>query len=122
MTHLLSLVLHFLDFLHGDRPADLYLHLVLQLPLLVERAPIVGVVVFVALPVQQVQEDVAEVGVVWLVLELKCSAVVEVYGEFYGQMAALYFYGDGHLLLHDFLVFLHFVVSTYSLPRQVALH
>jgi len=97
-----------------DWSAYLYFDFVaLQLPLFVEVAPIVAVVVFQAFPFHQIKEEITQVGVVGLIFEFEGSTVVQVDGKFYWEMSALNLNWNGHLLLHNLLVLLHLVVGLY---------
>ena len=72
------------------------------------------------LAAEQVAEELAQVGVVGLVVEAQGAGVVEVDGEFVGEAAAEDFGGCGHLLLHDAVVFLLLGGCLQALPGERA--
>lgn len=80
--------------------------------------PVEDVVVLEGLADEQVTEDLAEVGVVGLVVEAQGTGVVEVDGEFVGVATAQDLGGGGHLLLHDTVVLLLLGGGLESLPGE----
>ena len=82
--------------------------------------PVEDVVVLERFTDEQVTEDLAEVGVVGLVVEAQRTSVVEVDGEFVGVAPAQDLGGGGHLLLHDTVVLLLLGSSLQSLPGERA--
>jgi hypothetical protein len=82
--------------------------------------PVKDVVVLEALADEEITEDLAEVGVVGLVVEAEGTRVVEVDGELVGEAAAEDLGRCGHLLLHDAVVLLLLGRSLESLPWQGA--
>lgn len=82
--------------------------------------PVKDVVVLEGLAHEQVAEDLAEVGVVGLVVESEGAGVVQVDGEFVGEATAKNFSRSGHLLLHNTVVFLLLGSSFQSLPGKRA--
>lgn len=69
-------------------------------------------------PGEQVAEELAQVGVVRLVVEAQGAAVLEVGGEFHGEALAEHLDGRGHLLLADLLVLLLLGGGLEALPGQ----
>lgn len=82
--------------------------------------PIEDVVVLEALTDEEIAEDLAEVGVVGLVVEAEGTSVVQVDGELVGEAAAQDFGGSGHLLLHDAVVLLLLGRRLQTLPGERA--
>jgi hypothetical protein len=81
-------------------------------------SPVEDIVVLEALADKEITEDLAEVGVVRLVIEAEGSGVVEIDGELVGEPAAENLGGGGHLLLHDAVVLLLLGSSLQSLPGE----
>ncbi len=67
---------------------------------------------------KQVAEELAQVGVVGLVVEAQGAAVLEVGGELHGEALAEHLDGRGHLLLADLLVLLLLRSRLQPLPGQ----
>ena len=88
--------------------------------LVLVHGPIENVVVLESLADKEITEDLAEVGVVWLVVEAKGTGVVEVDGELIWESTAEDLGWSGHLLLHDAVVLLLLGGSLESLPREGA--
>ena len=92
----------------------------LRVLLVFVHRPVENVVVLEAFADEEVAEDLAEVGVVWLVVEAETAGVVEVDGELVREAAAEDFGGGGHLLLHDAVVLLLLGGCLETLPWQRA--
>lgn len=88
--------------------------------LVLVHGPVKDVVVLEALADEQITEDLAEVGVVRLVVETEGASVVEVDGELVGEAAAEDLGGGCHLLLHDAVVLLLLGSRLKALPREAA--
>lgn len=82
--------------------------------------PVEHVIVLVGLADEQVAEDLAEVGVVRLVIKTQGASVVEVDGELVGESTAEDLGGRGHLLFHDAVIFLLLGGRLQPLPRESA--
>lgn len=81
-------------------------------------SPVENVVVLERLANEEIAEDLAEVGVVGLVVEAKGAGVVEVDSELVGESTAEDLGGGGHLLLHDTVVLLLLSSSLQTLPGE----
>mmetsp|Transcript_34126 Transcript_34126/g.77870 ORF Transcript_34126/g.77870 Transcript_34126/m.77870 type:complete len:229 (-) Transcript_34126:419-1105(-) len=90
------------------------------LRLVVQDSPVEHKVILVTFTEEQVFQQPAQVGIVWTVLKAQASTVVEVGHELSRKVLAQHFYGCGHLLLHDLLVFFLLGVGLQALPRQAA--
>jgi hypothetical protein len=88
--------------------------------LVLVHSPVEDVVVLEALADKEITEDLAEVGVVGLIVEAKRAGVVEVDGELIGEATAEDLGGCGHLLLHDAVVLLLLGRRLQALPRETA--
>jgi hypothetical protein len=88
--------------------------------LVLVHSPVEDVVVLEALTDEEITEDLAEVGVVGLVVEAERAGVVEVDGELVGEATAEDLGGSGHLLLHDAVVLLLLSGRLETLPREAA--
>jgi hypothetical protein len=86
-----------------------------------QAAPVVDVVVLVAQSAHQLQEVLAQVVVVRLLVVLQRAGVVQVHRELEGQALAEQVGRQGHLALRDLLVLLGLVVVADALPGQVPL-
>lgn len=82
--------------------------------------PVEDIVVLEALTDEQVAEDLAEVGVVGLVVEAERAGVVQIDGELVGETTAEDLGGGGHLLLHDAVVLLLLSSRLKTLPWKGA--
>lgn len=82
--------------------------------------PVEDIVVLEAFANKEITEDLAEVGVVGLVVESEGSGVVEVDGELVGKPTAQDLGWSGHLLLHDTVVLLLLGSSLETLPWKGA--
>lgn len=80
--------------------------------------PVEDVVVLEGFANEEITEDLAEVGVVGLVVEAERAGVVEVDGEFVGESTAQNLGGGGHLLLHNAVVLLLLSSSLQTLPGE----
>lgn len=92
----------------------------LSVLLVLVHSPVEDVVVLEALANEEITEDLAEVGVVRLVVETKRAGVVEVDGELVREATAKNLGGGGHLLLHDAIVLLLLGSRLKALPRKAA--
>lgn len=88
--------------------------------LILVDSPVEHVVVLKALADEEVAEDLAEIGVVGLVVEAERARVVEVDGELVREAAAEDFSWSGHLLLHDTIVLLLLRRRLEALPGKRA--
>ena len=86
--------------------------------LVLVHGPVEHVVVLESLTDEQVAEDLAQVGVVWLVVEAEAAGVVEVDGKLVWKAAAQDFSWGSHLLLHDTVVLLLLGRRLKALPRE----
>ena len=86
--------------------------------LVLVHSPVEDVVVLEALADKEIAEDLAQVGVVRLIVEAEATGVVEVDGELVREAAAQDFRGRGHLLLHDAVVLLLLGRRLKALPGQ----
>ena len=68
--------------------------------------PVKDVIVLESFTNKEITEDLAKVGVVWLVVKAERSGVVEVDGKLIGEATAENLGRSGHLLLHDTIVLL----------------
>lgn len=82
--------------------------------------PVEDVVVLEGFADEEVPEDLAEVGVVGLVVEAQGTGVVEVNGEFVGVATAENLGGGGHLLFHDTVILLLLGGGLEPLPGEGA--
>lgn len=80
--------------------------------------PVEDVVILEALADEEIAEDLAEVGVVWLVVEAQAAGVVEVDGELVREATAENLGRSSHLLLHDAVVLLLFGGRLKTLPWE----
>lgn len=80
--------------------------------------PVKYVVVLERLADKEISEDLAEVGVVWLVVKTKRTGVVQVDGKLVGESTAENLGWSGHLLFHDTVVLLLLGSGLESLPWQ----
>jgi hypothetical protein len=80
--------------------------------------PVEDVVVLVTLTDKEITEELAEVGVVRLVVEAKSTSIVQENPKFVGESSAKEIGRGGHLLLHDAVVLLLLGSSLEALPRQ----
>lgn len=88
--------------------------------LVLVHGPIENIVVLETLADKEIAEDLAEVGIVWLVVEAKGTGVVEVDGELIWESTAEDLGWGGHLLLHDAVILLLLGGSLESLPWEGA--
>jgi hypothetical protein len=84
----------------------------------VHDSPIEDVIIVIAFFVQEVQEDLPKVGVVWLVFESQRAAVVKVVGKFSWKTSTNLLYRKSKLLFHDLLVFFLQDLNVKILPRE----
>ena len=82
------------------------------------HGPVEHVVVLEALTDEQIAEDLAQVGVVGLVIEAEATGVVEVDGKLVREATAQDFGWGCHLLLHDTIVLLLLGCRLKALPRE----
>jgi len=92
----------------------------LSILLVLIHSPVKHVVVLEALANEEVAENLAQVRVVWLVVEAKRASVVEVDGKLIWEAAAEDLCWGGHLLLHDAVVLLLLGGSLKTLPWKGA--
>jgi hypothetical protein len=92
----------------------------LSVLLVLVHSPVKDVVVLEALADEEITEDLAEVGVVRLVVEAKRAGVVEVDGELIGEATAEDLGRCRHLLLHDAVILLLLGGRLQTLPRETA--
>jgi hypothetical protein len=83
--------------------------------------PVEEVVVDLTLANKEITEDLAEVGVVWLVVEAEGTGVVEVDSKLVGQTVTEDLGWGGHLLLHDLVVLFLLEVTVHTLPWKLSL-
>ena len=83
--------------------------------------PVVHVVEHVALPYEELSEELSEVCVVGFLLELELLAVEQVLRKFARDASAQRIDRDGQLLLQYFFIFLFFSLCLDALPRERAL-
>ena len=83
-------------------------------------SPIEDVVVLEGFADKQVAEDLAQVGVIRLVIETQRASVVQVDGELVGESTAEDLGGSSHLLLHDAVILLLLGGRLQSLPGKRA--
>jgi len=81
-------------------------------------APVKHVVILISLSNKEVAEELAEVGVVRLVIEAQCACVIKENTEFVRKAAAKKIGGSGHFLFHDTVVLLLLCGRLETLPRQ----
>ena len=82
--------------------------------------PVEDVVILEPFPHEEIPEDLAEIGVVRLVVEAQGTGVVQIDGEFAGEAPAQHFGRGGHFLLHDAIVLLLLRRRFEPLPGQGA--
>lgn len=82
------------------------------------NCPVEDVVILKPFSYEQIPEDLAEVGIIRLVIESQGASIVEVNGKFVGEATAKDLGRGGHLLLHDTIVLLLLGSSLQSLPRK----
>ena len=90
----------------------------LSVLLVLVDGPVEDIVILEPLTHKQVAEDLAQVRIVWLVVEAETASVVEVDGELVGEAAAQNLGGRRHLLLHDAVILLLLGGRLKTLPRQ----
>jgi hypothetical protein len=90
----------------------------LSILLVLVDGPIKDVVVLEGFTHEKVTEDLAEVGIVRLVIEAEGASVVQVDSKFIGEATAKDLSGSCHLLFHDTVVFLLLGSGFESLPRK----
>jgi hypothetical protein len=83
-------------------------------------SPVEHIVVLEAFTDEEIAEDLAEVRVVWLVVEAEGAGVVQVDGELVREATAEHLGGGGHLLLHDAVVLLLLGGRLETLPGKGA--
>mmetsp|Transcript_122964 Transcript_122964/g.226495 ORF Transcript_122964/g.226495 Transcript_122964/m.226495 type:complete len:229 (-) Transcript_122964:394-1080(-) len=88
------------------------------LGLVVQDCPVKDKIVLVALAQEEVFQQPAQVCIVRAILESQAAAVIEICDKLGWEMLAKHLYWCGHLLLHDFLVFLFLAISFEPLPWQ----
>lgn len=84
------------------------------------HGPIENIVILESFTDKEITEDLAEVGVIRLIIKAKGPGVVEVDGKLVGEATAENLGGSGHLLLHNTVVLLLLGSSLESLPRKRA--
>lgn len=82
--------------------------------------PVEYIIVLESLADEEVTEDLAEVRVVWLVVEAEGTGIVQVNGKLIGEATAEHLSGGGHLLLHDAVVLLLLGGRLKTLPGKGA--
>ena len=82
--------------------------------------PVEDIVILEGLANKEVAENLAEIGVVRLVIKAQRTRVVEVNGKFVGEATAQNFSGGCHLLLHNSVVLLLLGSSFEPLPGERA--
>jgi hypothetical protein len=92
----------------------------LSILLILVDGPVEDVVVLERFSDEEITKDLAEVGIVGLIVEAEGSGVVEIDGELVGEAAAEDFGGGGHLLLHDTIVLLLLGSGLQTLPWEGA--
>lgn len=92
----------------------------LSILLVLVDGPIKDIVVLESLADEEITEDLAEIRVVWLVVETKGASVVQVDSELVWESTAENLGRGGHLLLHDAVVLLLLGGSLESLPWEGA--
>src|SRR4051812_24262450 len=92
----------------------------LSILLIFVHGPVEDIVVLEAFADEEVTENLAQVRVVWLVVETEGPGVVEVNGELVREAAAKDLGGSGHLLFHDTVILLLLRGSLESLPGKRA--
>jgi hypothetical protein len=88
--------------------------------LVLVHGPVKDIIVLEAFADEEIAEDLAQVRVVWLVIEAEGTGVVQVDGELVGETAAENLSGGRHLLLHDAVVLLLLRSSLEALPGKGA--
>jgi hypothetical protein len=83
-------------------------------------SPVEHIVVLEAFTDEEITEDLAEVRVVWLVVEAEGTGVVQVDGELVGEATAKDLGRSCHLLLHDAVVLLLLGGRLEALPGKRA--
>ena len=81
-------------------------------------SPIKNIVVLKALTDEQIAEDLAEIAVVWLIVEAERTSIVKVDGKLVGEATAQNVGRCCHLLLHNSIVLLLLGGSLETLPRE----
>lgn len=84
----------------------------------IKKSPVILVIVFVTQVLEKRTEQVLDVFVVWLVFEVKGSAVLHVGNEFRWEALAKFFKIGHNLLLLDLLVLFFDTSGSESLPRE----
>jgi hypothetical protein len=82
------------------------------------NAPVKDIVVLVALLNKEVAEEFTKVGVVWLIIEMKRSSIVQKDAKLVGETMAKKDRRSSHPVLHDSIVLLLFGGSLQALPRE----
>ena len=80
--------------------------------------PVEYVVVLETLTNEQVAEDLAQIGVIGLVIEAEGTSVVQIDGKLIREATAQDLGGSGHLLLHDAVVLLLLSSRLKTLPWE----
>jgi hypothetical protein len=80
--------------------------------------PIKDIVVLITLADEEISEELAEVGIVGLVIKAKSASVIQKDTEFVGVATAKEVSGCGHLLFHDAIIFLFLGGGFQTLPGE----
>ncbi len=88
--------------------------------LVLVHGPVKDVVVLEPFAHKEIAEDLAEIRIVWLVVEAEGASVVQVDGELIWESTAEDLGWGGHLLLHNAVVLLLLGSSLKSLPWEGA--
>ena len=82
--------------------------------------PIEDIVILESFTDKEITEDLAEVGIIWLVIKAERAGVVEVDDKLIGEAMAENLSSCSYLLLHDAMVLLLIGSSLNSLPWERA--
>jgi hypothetical protein len=81
-------------------------------------APIKDIIVLIALADKEISEELAEIGIIGLVIKAKGSSVVQKDTELIGKTTAKEVSGRGHLFFHDAVIFLFLGSGFQTLPGE----
>jgi hypothetical protein len=92
----------------------------LSILLIFVDCPVKDIVILESLSDKEITEDLADVGIIWLIVETERTSVVQVDGELVGEAKAKNLARSVHLLLHAAAILLLLSSSLYSLPWERA--
>ena len=82
------------------------------------NAPIKDIVILVALTNEEITEEFAQIGIVWLIIEAKSASIIQEDAKLGGESTTEEIRGSGHLLLHDTIILLLLRSSLETLPGK----